>query len=265
HDLHPLRLGSEDRIEFLDERLHFLELLLELLDLEAGELREAHVEDRLGLLLGELEAPLQLGARRLGVGRAANDLDDRVDVVDRDLEALEDVFAFLRLAEIELRATHDHVVTVRDEVLEHLAHRHDLRDEAPCDRVGHEREHDHAERALHRGVLVQLVQHYTRYRVALQLDYHAHAVTVRFVAQVGDSLEFLLAHQVRDLLDETRLVHLIGELGDDDLRLVALLVLLDRGAGAHDDLAAPRLDVVLDPGLAVDVRAGREIGAADVA
>ena len=35
----------------LIERADFLELLLELLDLEAGELGEAHVEDRLGLPL----------------------------------------------------------------------------------------------------------------------------------------------------------------------------------------------------------------------
>ena len=45
-------------------RADFLELLLQLLDLEAGELGEAHVEDRLGLPLGQLEPLLQLRARR---------------------------------------------------------------------------------------------------------------------------------------------------------------------------------------------------------
>ena len=74
---------------------------------------------------------------------------------------------------------------------------------------------------------------------------------------------FLSRTSSRDLLHEPRLVHLVRQLGDDDLRLVALFVLLDRGARAHDDLAAPRLDVVLDPRLAVDVRAGREIGPVD--
>ena len=41
----------------------FLQLFLELLDLEAGELGEAHVEDRLGLPLAELEPLLKLRAR----------------------------------------------------------------------------------------------------------------------------------------------------------------------------------------------------------
>ena len=46
-------LGFDARMprSSLIERAHFLELRLELLDLEAGELGEAHVEDRLGLPL----------------------------------------------------------------------------------------------------------------------------------------------------------------------------------------------------------------------
>ena len=65
----------------------------------------------------------------VSVGRA-NDLDHRVDVVDGDLEALEDVLALERLVELELRAPDDDLVPVRDVVLEHLLERHDLRHEA---------------------------------------------------------------------------------------------------------------------------------------
>ena len=45
-------------------RAHFLQLRLELVDLEPGELGEAHVEDRLGLPLAQLEPRLQLRAGR---------------------------------------------------------------------------------------------------------------------------------------------------------------------------------------------------------
>ena len=118
------------RCSSLIERADFLQLLLQLLDLEAGELGEAHVEDRLGLPLGELEPLLQLRARRRRVLGRADELDHRVDVVDGDLEAFEDVLALERLVEVELRAADDDLVAVRDVVLEHLLERHHLRHEA---------------------------------------------------------------------------------------------------------------------------------------
>jgi hypothetical protein len=191
HDLHPALARAQDRAQLLDLGAYFRELRLELLDLEAGELREAHVEDRFGLPLGELEARLQLRARHRRVVRRANELDHRVDVVDGDLEPLENVLAVERLVEIELRAANDDFVAMRDVVLEHFLERHHLRHELPRVHVGHEREHDHAERALHCGVLVQLVQHHARNRIALELDHDAHAVAIGLVAQRADPLELL--------------------------------------------------------------------------
>ena len=49
---------------------------------------EPHVEDRLGLPLRQREPLLQTRARRFRVGRRLDQLDDRVDVVDRDLAGL---------------------------------------------------------------------------------------------------------------------------------------------------------------------------------
>jgi hypothetical protein len=45
---------------------------------------------------------IRLLRARLDVGRLADGLDDRVEVVERDLEALEDVRPVARLAEVEL-------------------------------------------------------------------------------------------------------------------------------------------------------------------
>ena len=125
-------------------------------------------------------------ALAVGVSSArADDLDHLVDVVDGDLEPFEDVLALERLVEIELRAPDDDFVAVLDVVLEHFLERHHLRHEAARARVGHEREHDDAERRLHRRVLVELVEHHARNRVALELDHDAHAVAVGLVAQVA--------------------------------------------------------------------------------
>src|SRR5205814_3470878 len=82
-----------------------------------------------------------------------------------------------------------------------------------------------------------------------------------FVAQVGNALDGLLAHQVRDALDQILLVDLVGNLGDDDRDLVAPLAGLGRGPRAHDDRAAAgrvRLD---DPAAPDDEAGGRGIRA----
>ena len=51
------------------------------------------------------------------VGRLADRLDDRVEVVERDLEALEDVRPGARLAEVELGPAPDDLAAVVDVVL----------------------------------------------------------------------------------------------------------------------------------------------------
>ncbi len=72
-----------------------------------------------------------------------------------------------------------------------------------------EREHVHAEGRLQRGESVELIEHDIGDRVALQLDDHADAVAIALIAQIGDAFDTLFAHQLADLGDHRRLVHLI--------------------------------------------------------
>ena len=264
HQRVPPRLRGQQGFEVGDHAAHFLDLLLQLLALEPGELGEAHVEDRLGLDFRQLEAELELRARARRVLGGANDLDDRIDVVDGDLQPLEDVLALLRLVQLELRPTHDHLVAVRHVVGDRRLDPHFLRDEALGVRVGDERQHDHAERRLQLRVLVQVLQHHPGDRVALELDNDPQAVAVALVSQVGDPLELLVAYQLGDVLDDRLRIDLVRHLGDHDLRPVGRLALLDRRPRAHHDLAAPRLAVVVDPLPAHDVGARREIRALEV-
>ena len=92
-----IRLGLDARMPFssLIVAAHLLELGLQLLDLEPGELGEPHVEDRVALLLAEAEPLPEPGVGLRRVVRPADDLDHLVDVVDGDLEAFEDVLAGL--------------------------------------------------------------------------------------------------------------------------------------------------------------------------
>ena len=82
------RLVAEDRAQLGDPLLQVGVLVLDALALEPGERAQAQVEDRLRLDLGELEALHQPRARLVGVGRGADQRDDRVEVVERDQVAL---------------------------------------------------------------------------------------------------------------------------------------------------------------------------------
>ena len=124
--------------------------------------------------------------------------------------------------------------------------------------VVHQSQHDDAEGILQLGMLVQLVQHDFRHHIAAQLDDDAHALPVGFIPQVGDPFQGLVLYQVGDALDEFRLVHLVGNLGDHDPVLVL-------GHGFHVGLGphlhhTPACGISLaDAGQPQDLGARREI------
>ena len=125
---------------------------------------------------------------------------------------------------------------------------------------GDDGQQDHAERFLHLRLLEEVGEDDLRLFVALDFDHDAHAVAIAFVANVGDAFDLLVLDQLGDVLDQPRLVDLIGQLGDDDV-LAVLAALLDGGFGAHLERSAAGRVGLLDSLAAVDVAAGREIRA----
>ena len=84
--------------------------------------------------------------------------------------------ALLRLAEVVDRAPDDDLATVAEENEQRI-----LEVQEPRPAVD-DREHVDAERLLHRGVLVELVQEHVGDGVALEIDDDAHPVAVGFIA-----------------------------------------------------------------------------------
>ncbi len=233
---------------------------LDPLALERGQRAEAEVEDRLCLDLGELEALHQTGARRVGVLGRADQRDHRVEVVERDQVALEDVRTLLGLPELELRAADDDRALELEVVAQELEQRQRLRHAVD------ERDRVVAERRLERGVLEELVEDDLRDRLALQLDDDAHARLVGRVAEPRDLGEHPALDELGHLGDHAlvaALLDAVRELADHD-RATAAALLLGVRAGTHDDAAAARAVRLLDPVAAEDDRAGREVGALDV-
>ena len=247
---------AEDRAELRDPLLQVAELVLDPLALEPRERAEPEVEDRLRLLLRELEARHQRGARLVGVVRGADQRDHLVEVVERDQVALQDVGALLGLPQLVLRPPRDDLALVVEVVPDELEERE--RAWHPVD----ERDGVVAERRLQRRVLEELVERDLRDRVALELDLDPHAALVGVVGEVRDLRDHLVVDEVGDLLDHAGVAALLDpvrELGDHDRALPAA-ELLDVRPRAHHDAAAPGSVGVADPRPADDDRAGGEVG-----
>ena len=214
---------SEDLAQLLDALDDVLVLGADLVALQRGQLAQPHLHDGVGLHLAELELVHQRLPGGVAVARGADRLDDLVEVVQRDEEAFEDVRLALLLGELELRPPDDDLALVADVGLDCLAQPQRLRYAVD------QRDHVDPERRLHRGVLVELVEHDLRDGVALELDDEPHPALVRVVLEVGDPGQLLLADQVGDLGHQATVAALLDhvrELGDDD-GLLALLERLD--------------------------------------
>jgi hypothetical protein len=171
-------------------------------------------------------------------------------VIERDLQPFENVVPRLGLAQLELGPAADDLAPEVHEALDQLEQIHDLR--APAD----DGEHDDPEAHLQLRVLVEVVEHDLRHLTALQLDHDPHPVAIGLVAQIGDALNGLLAHELGDPLDQLGFVDLVRDLRHDDRLAIAFLVRLDLRLGAHQDRAAPG-GVGLDGPLPADDLPGR--------
>ena len=207
------RIG-QDRLEFVDlaaQRVAFG------LELDAAELREAaqpQLEDVFGLHLAQLEHVDQAGASLVGVVARADDLDDLVDVEDRDEQSLDEVQSLLPPREAELRSAGDHREPVVEVDLQQVAQAKGLRPAA------HERDVVDREALLERGEPVELLEHGIRAESGLDADHEAQAVrAVGEVGDVRDAVDLLRLHAVFDLLDHALGADHVRQFGDDEAGL----------------------------------------------
>ena len=174
-------------------------------------------------------------------------------LVERALEAEQDVLAVAGLAQQVIGAAADDVDAMLDEALERV-------EQAQFARLAvDDGQQDHAEVDLHLRLLVQVVENDFGLLAALQLEHDAHAVAVALVADFGNAFELLFVDQAGGVLDQAGLVDLVGNLGDDD-GFAILAHLFGGGFGAHFDGAAAVREVIVDAFAAENDAAGGEIG-----
>ena len=171
--------------------------------------------------------------------RRADQRDHLVERIERLDQTAQDVGPLVGLAQPIGGAPDDDV-----ELVDHVQADQLVDPQGAGDAVD-DREHVRAEAGLQLGVLVEVVQHHLGHGIALDLDDDAHADPVAaLVLDVRDAGELAVADLVGDRGDEVVVVHLIGELGDDQQR-AAPGVFLDHDDTAHaNGSAAGRVGVV---------------------
>ena len=246
---------GEDRAQLLDLGAQLVGFLLKL---EAAELRQAaklQVENVRRLCLGQVEHLHEARPRRRGVVGGADDLDDLVDVEDRDEQAVDEVEAVLLLAEaVRGASAYDVDAEVRVDAQQLLEPEGARLTVDECDVVD-------AEALLHRRQLVELLEHRFGVEAVLQFDDEAQAVVaVGQVLDVGDALQFLLPDEVFHLVDDLLGPDEVRQFGDDDA-LAARRDVLDRRRRARAERAAAGEVGVADAVEADDAPAHRQVGA----
>ena len=231
-------------------------LLHDFFDFQGREPLEAHLQNSLGLLFGELELLAQNALSRLRVRRCFDQRNDFVDIFQGDFQPLKDVGALPGLGQIVFRtADHDHVAEVQ-EVSQHLFERQHL------GFAVHQRQKDHAVGILELRVLVEIVQHHLRNGIAFHFHHQADAILVRFIPNIADPFQFFGPNQLGDTLGDHRFVGLIGNLCYDDL-LAVVADLFEGSLGPHDHLAAAGGIGRFNAFRAVDVGARGKVGSRD--
>ena len=194
--------------------------------LQPRELAQARVEDGLGLDLAELEGRDQLLLRLVLV---ADDADHLVEVEVGDPEAVEDVEAGLDLGQPVAGAADQHIAAMVEEGQQHLLQPHDAGRAAGVEDVEVDAEAvlqvRELEQALHQDGGLDVAR--------LGLQHQAHVLGA-LVADVAQQRQALVLDQLGQLLDQVGLLHLVGDLGDDDLvPALAQVLLRPERAQAH--------------------------------
>ena len=251
------RLVAEDPQEVGDALLQLLVLVLQLLPVETLQGLQAHIQNGLGLHIVQTKAGHQVF---LGVVVAgADDADDLVNVVLSDQQTLQQMGALLGLLQVEAGAADDDLFLELEILVDDVPQGEDL----GLALVFHKGQHIDGEGGLQLGLGKEAVQHHLRIGVPLQLNDHAHAVAVGLIPDIGDTLDALVLHLISDGLDQHALVHLIGQLREDDAG-AAIAELLKLMAGANHQTAAAGGVGGTDAAAAHDDALRGEVGALDV-
>ena len=242
--------------EIFDLFQQFIVFVTQLLLHQVRQLTQTHLYDGFGLYLVQFETVHQTFDGGLRILGTANNMHDFVDVITRNNQTLQNMGTFFRLAQIILRPTDNHIVTMVHKVRDAILQRQQLG--TPF----HQRYAIHAEAGLQRSHLEQFVQYDICVGVAFHIHHDTHAFTVGFVIGIADAFNLLVVYQIGNLFNQLRFVYPVRNLRNDDL--IVILSRLYLSTGTHNHTSAPRLVGIAYALHTVNKATGRKIRSLDI-
>ena len=117
----------QDLIQIIDGLHQFVEFIMQLLQTESCQLRQAHINNSLTLNLVQFEALLQIALCVRRSLACSDDMNYFVDIVACDDKAFQDVSTLLCFLQFVLCAADSHVMTVLHKVLDTFLERKQTR------------------------------------------------------------------------------------------------------------------------------------------
>ena len=212
---------------------------------KAREAPQWHRQHRIGLTLAQVELHLQGRPGTGGIGRRGDQGDHLLQGLERLEQALQHLQAVFAALEGVAGAADQGQFPVVQEFLQQAP-------QVQLHRLAvYQGQHDGAEVALQGGAALQVGQHGFGVGVAAEFNYHPHAFTVAFVADIGDAADLAVVYLLSQFLDPAGFAELVWQLGDHHgaaaMASLSGLYLLDVGDAPHRDAAAAHEVGIADP------------------
>ena len=246
---------GQNALEVGDLGAQFVGFSLQLDPAELGQSAKPQLQDVLGLQLAQVEDIDEPRAGLIAVVALANDLNDLVNIQDRDQQTLDEVKPFTPAREPVLAAaTNDREPMVEVDLQQFLQAQSARSAADESDVVDREA-------VFEGGETVELLEHGIRAEAGLDADHQSHAVlAVGEVGDIGDAIDALGVDAVLDLLDHPLGADEVGKFRDDEPGLA--------GRDRLDGHLCARLERPASGGIGIpdsletdDRATGRQVGA----
>ena len=214
-------------------------LVNKILTSKTGEAAQTHLKDCLALNLIQAKSLVHALLCLSVILRAADDVDNLVDVINCGQKAFQNVDTLLCLVQVKLSTTAYNINLVINVVTKNLAKRKGTRNTVNQGQV------NDAKVGLKLSLLVQVIQNNLWNSITLKIQDDAHTLTVGLVAHVRDAFNFLLVDCLSNLLLKKTFVNLVRNLGNNKA-LATALDLFNVNLRADGNRTATSLVGVLD-------------------
>ncbi len=249
----------QNSLQGSDQTCHFRIFRVNFFPFQAGQALQPHIQNSLCLNLGETKFFTKGSGSILGIFSFFDYSNDRINLTERNDEPRKNMRPFPGAGQIKLGPADDDLLPEIDKTLE------DFLEIKNAGLSLFNRQHDDPKGVLHLGMFIELIENDARDFIPLKINDDADPLPVGFITQIRDAADLFFFHQFGNMLDQLRLVHLIGQFRHDDTFLFIPGITFNQSPGPDPDNPPARPVSRVDTLLAVDKTGGRKVGTLNMA